>query len=256
MPLAAALAGALALAACSLIPRESFTVADQSAAQIAGIPNVRFWLDGSRAELHEFLRGSPVASSNTGGGDFEVLAISGGAYDGAYGAGVINGWTSTGTRPKFAIVTGVSAGALIAPLAFLGPAYDREMQEAFSGGVAQVLGDLGGIFSLLGSADMRRQSLIDLVDKFVDARLLAAIAAEHSRGRRLFIVTTNLDAQRGVVWDMGAIAASRLPGSRELFRDVLVASASIPGVFGPTFIDVVANGLHFKEMHVDGGATT
>lgn len=254
MPLAAAVAGALALAACSFIPRESFTVADQSAAKVEGIPNLRFWLDGSRAELNEFLRGSPVASSNNG--DFEVLAISGGAYDGAYGAGVINGWTSTGTRPKFAIVTGVSAGALIAPLAFLGPAYDAAMGEAFSGGVAQVLGDLGGIFALLGSSDLRRQSLIDLVDKFVDARLLASIAAEHARGRRLYVVTTNLDAQRGVVWDMGAIAASRLPGSRELFRNVLVASASIPGVFGPTFIDVVANGRHFREMHVDGGATT
>ncbi len=153
------------------------------------------------------------------------------------------------------MVTGVSAGALIAPLAFLGPDYDSEIQEAFSGGVAQLLGDIGGIFSLLGTADLRRQNLVDLVDKFADERLLRAVAAEHARGRRLFIVTTNLDAQRGVVWDMGAIAAAG-PQYRELFRDVLVASASIPGVFGPTYIEVEANGRRFREMHVDGGATT
>ncbi len=246
---------ALALAACSFIPRDSFTAQEQSIARIPGIPGARIWVDGTGTELHDFLRGSMLTSANTAPESFDVLAISGGAYDGAYGAGVIGGWTATGTRPKFAIVTGVSAGALIAPLAFLGPQYDDEIKEAFAGGVAQFLGDLGGIFSLLGTSDLRRQHLVDLVDKFVDERLLRAVANEHARGRRLFIVTTNLDAQRGVVWDMGAIAAAG-PAYRELFRDVLVASASIPGVFGPTFIEVEANGHRFREMHVDGGATT
>jgi hypothetical protein len=246
---------ALALAACSFIPRDSFTAQEQYIARIPGIPGARFWVDGSADELRDFLRGSVLAGANTTGGSFDVLAISGGAYDGAYGAGVIGGWTAAGARPRFAIATGVSAGALIAPLAFLGPDYDDEIKEAFAGGVAQVLGDLGGIFSLLGTSDLRRQHLVDLVDKFVDARLLRAIAYEHARGRRLYIVTTNLDAQRGVVWDMGAIASAG-PAYRELFRDVLVASASIPGVFGPTYIEVEANGRRFREMHVDGGATT
>jgi hypothetical protein len=246
---------ALALSACSFIPRDSFTAQEQAIARIPGIPNARFWVDGTGEELRDFLRGSVLAGANTGGGSFDVLAISGGAYDGAYGAGVIGGWTATGARPRFAIATGVSAGALIAPLAFLGPDYDDEIKEAFAGGVAQVLGDLGGIFSLLGTSDLRRQHLVDLVDKFVNARLLQAIAYEHARGRRLYIVTTNLDAQRGVVWDMGAIASAG-PAYRELFRDVLVASASIPGVFGPTYIEVEANGRRFREMHVDGGATT
>ena len=245
----------LALAACSFIPRDSFTAQEQSIARIPGIPNARFWVDGTSEELRDFLRGSVLAGATTAAGSFDVLAISGGAYDGAYGAGVIGGWTAAGARPKFAIATGVSAGALIAPLAFLGPEYDDEIKEAFAGGVAQVLGDLGGIFSLLGTSDLRRQHLVDLVDKFVDARLLRAIANEHARGRRLYIVTTNLDAQRGVVWDMGAIASAG-PEYRELFRDVLVASASIPGIFGPTFIEVEANGRRFREMHVDGGATT
>jgi hypothetical protein len=244
------------LAACSFIPRDSFSAREQSAATIPGVPKARFWVDGSDAELHEFLKGSALSSTIAAPASFDVLAISGGAYDGAYGAGVINGWTATGTRPKFAIVTGVSAGALIAPLAFLGPDYDAEIAEAFSGGVAQVLGDLGGVFALLGSSDLRRNSLADLVDKFLTPKIIAAIAREHGRGRRLFIVTTNLDAQRGMVWDMGAIAASGHPEARELFKDVLVASASVPGVFGPTFIEVEANGHRFREMHVDGGATT
>jgi hypothetical protein len=249
------LLAALLIGACSFIPRDSFTAQEQSIAVIPGIQGARFWVDGTNGELDDFLRGSVLASPNKSSGSFDVLAISGGAFDGAYGAGVISGWTATGTRPAFAIVTGVSAGALIAPLAFLGPGYDDEIKEAFSGGVADILGDLGGIFSLLGTSDVRRQHLVDLVDKFVDERLLRAIAAEHKRGRRLFIVTTNLDAQRGVVWDMGAIAAAG-PAYRNLFRDVLVASASIPGVFGPTYIEAEANGHRFREMHVDGGATT
>jgi hypothetical protein len=244
------------LSACSFIPRDSFSAREQSVATIPGIPKARFWVDGTDAELREFLKGSALSSAIEVTGSFDVLAISGGAYDGAYGAGVINGWTAAGTRPKFAIVTGVSAGALIAPLAFLGPDYDAEIAEAFSGGVAQVLGDLGGVFALLGPPDLRRNSLVDLVDKFLTPKLIAAIAKEHARGRRLFIVTTNLDAQRGTVWDMGAIAASGRPDAQELFRDVLVASASIPGVFRPTYIEVEANGHRFREMHVDGGATT
>jgi hypothetical protein len=243
------------LAACSFIPRETFTAKEQFSASVPGMPGIRFWVDGSEEELRTFLRNSALSSAISITGNFDVLALSGGAYDGAYGAGIINGWTAAGNRPRFTIVTGVSAGALIAPLAFLGPQYDRELAEAFAGGVAQVLGSLDGIFALLGSADLRRDSLVNLVDKFVDDKLLRSIAAEHALGRRLFIVTTNLDAQRGVVWDMGAIA-SRGPGARELFRDVLVASASIPGVFGPTYIEVEANGRRFREMHVDGGATT
>ncbi len=251
-----ALLCAIVLSACSFIPRDNFSAREQSAATIPGIPNARFWIDGGDAALHEFLKGSALTSAITATGGFDVLAISGGAYDGAYGAGIVNGWTETGRRPKFAIVTGVSAGALIAPLAFLGPTYDAEIAEAFSGGVAQLLGDLGGVFALLGSSDIRRNSLVDLVDKFVTPSLLRAVASEHAKGRRLFIVTTNLDAQRGTVWDMGAIAGSGRAGARELFRDVLIASASIPGVFGPTYIEVEAGGRRFKEMHVDGGATT
>jgi Patatin-like phospholipase len=249
-----ALASAQLLTACSSIPhpRDSFTASEQSVAKIPGIPGARFWLDGSSGELQDFMKNSAISQA----GSFDILAMSGGAFDGAYGAGVINGWTAAGTRPQFTVVTGVSAGALIATLAFLGPDRDREIAEAFTERAAQLLGDLDGALAFLQSPDMRRSALVDLVDKFADAKFLEAVAAEHAKGRGLLIVTTNLDAHRGVVWDMGAIAASGQPNARELFRDVLVASASIPGVFAPTFIEAEANGRRFKEMHVDGGTTT
>ncbi len=246
---------ALVLAACSYIPRESFTAREQAIAEIPGVPGARVWIDASASEFRNFLRGTMLAAPGSATEGFDVLALSGGAYDGAYGAGVMGGWTRTGTRPKFTFVTGVSAGALIAPFAFLGPEYDGEMQKAFSEDAAEDLGELGNILTLLGTVDTRHEMLVTLVDKFVDQRLLEAVAAEHSRGRRLLILTTNLDAQRGVVWDMGAIASAGMQ-YRELFRDVLVASASIPGLFGPTYIAVNANGHIFKEMHVDGGATS
>ncbi|MGO9171244.1 MAG: patatin-like phospholipase family protein [Rhodomicrobium sp.] len=242
------------LAACSFLPRDQFTAAEQSIATIPGIPGARFWADGSAAELRSFFQGSVLTAPATG--SLDVLALSGGAYDGAYGAGVINGWTALGTRPEFALVTGVSAGALIAPLAFLGPRYDAEMEQAFTQGAAQFLGDLGSIFSVVGGGDLRRTSLADLVGNFVDERLLRAVAAEHAKGRRLHILTANVDAQRGVIWDMGAIASSGHPNAKQLFKDVLIASASTPGIFAPTFIEVEANGRYFKEMHVDGGAIT
>lgn len=243
------------LAACSFIPRQPFTAHEEAIAQVPGIPGARFWVDGSEAEFRNFMRGTVLVSPGSAPESYDVLALSGGAYDGAFGAGVMGGWTTTGTRPKFAFVTGVSAGALIAPFAFLGPGYDEEMQKAFSEDAAEDLGELGNILTLLGTVDMRHEMLVSLVDRFVDARLLQAVADQHARGRRLLILTTNLDAQRGVVWDMGAIATGGMP-YRELFRDILVASASIPGLFGPTYIQVEANGRLFKEMHVDGGATS
>ena len=246
-------ASATALSACSFIPREPFTAQEQALAEIPGIPGARIWIDSNEADVRAFLQGTAIFSPSAQ--VFDFLALSGGSYDGAYGAGVIGGWTAAGTRPQFAFVSGVSAGALIAPLAFLGPAYDDITRNAFTVEAAQMLGDLGSIFSLLGTADLRHGMLQDLVDKFVDERVLAGVAAEHARGRRLLILTTNLDAQRGVIWDMGAIAQAG-PQYRELFRNILVASASIPGLFGPTFIEVNANGRSFREMHIDGGATS
>ena len=219
--------------------RTTFTVQDEDAALIPGIPDARVWGDSES----EFARLLPQASG-------PWLAMSGGGSDGAYGAGVLTGWSEAGTRPEFAVVTGVSIGGLIAPFAFLGPRYDEELHKNFTTiGAADIFEDR-----------MTRDSLFDywplkrILEQRVTAKLLSEIAAEHARGRRLLVVTTNLDAGRRVVWNMGAIAAHGEQGLK-LFRDILLASSSIPGFFSPVPIEVEANGKKFHELHGDGTLT-
>ena len=189
-------------------------------------------------------------------GPFSYLALSGGGADGAYGAGVLNGWTARGTRPEFSVVSGVSTGALIAPFAFLGAAYDATLRDVYTSGIAESILDTPNFLNVLfGSGLFGNTRLRELVARYVDQDMLAAIAAEHARGRRLFVVTTNLDTQRTVIWDMGRIASVRSLQALSLFRDVVAASASIPVVFPPILVDAEANGSRFQEMHVDGGVT-
>jgi hypothetical protein len=251
------IAASLALASCSSLPRETFSEREQSVAEIPGMPNVRFFADAPLAEVVQALDEKALQAAARDAGSFEMLAISGGAWDGAFGAGVMNGWTKSGKRPKFVVVTGVSAGSLIAPFAFMGPKYDPQLKSAFTSGEAEPVGDgTDNLLTVLGGGQMRRGTLHALVSHYVDEPFLRAIAAEHRRGRRLLVVTTNLDAQRAVVWNMGAIAASGDPHALELFRNVLTASSSVPGVFEPTRVTVTANGRQFEELHVDGGVTT
>lgn len=182
-----------------------------------------------------------------------MLALSGGGPDGAYGAGLLKGWSERGDRPTFDLVTGISVGALIAPFAFAGPAYDHALETIFTEldtrdvAQLQLFRALFGALSLARTDPLRRQ-----IERFVDAELLAVIADGHSDGRILLVGTTNIDAERPVIWDMGRIAAA---GEIELFRDVLLASASIPGAFPPVGIDVEAQGRRYVEFHVDGGVT-
>ena len=185
--------------------------------------------------------------------EFNILALSGGASGGAYGAGVLAGLSKAGLRPDFAIVTGVSTGALIAPLAFLGPAWDDRLTDAYVGGHAAELLSLRRLGSALGPSIFKGESLDTLVETFVDAEMVAAIAAEHLKGRRLLIATTNLDSQRAVVWDMGEIAMRGGDEALKLFRTLLVASSSVPGIFPPKLVEVEADGHTYQEMHVDGG---
>jgi predicted acylesterase/phospholipase RssA len=186
------------------------------------------------------------------------LAISGGSDNGAFGAGVIVGWTASGQRPEFLVVTGISAGALIAPFAFLGPDYDEQLREVFTSVAPPDILLLRRIPSalLFGEALADTTPLARLISRHVNGEILAAIAREYARGRLLLIGTVNLDVQRPVVWNIGAIAASGHPRALELFRGVLLASASIPGAFPPVLIDVEAEGRRYQEMHVDGGAAT
>ncbi|MEM6498978.1 MAG: patatin-like phospholipase family protein, partial [Pseudomonadota bacterium] len=185
-----------------------------------------------------------------------MLVISGGGSDGAFGAGLLNGWTQSGKRPNFSVVTGVSTGALIAPFAFLGPRYDAVLKEFYTRystkdilRPAVLAGLLGG--SAVGNSD----PLAGLIAKYLTRSLMREIAVEHQKGRRLLVGTTNLDAERPVIWNMGEIASVGTKRALQLMRKVILASASIPGVFPPVLIDVKVNGKVRQEMHVDGGTT-
>lgn len=185
------------------------------------------------------------------------LALSGGSDNGAFAAGLLNGWTAAGTRPTFKMVTGVSTGALIAPMAFLGPEMDDALREAYTTITKRDIYEERSLLSVLlhdGMVDSR--PLLRLVERYVDQRMIDRIAEEYDRGRLLMVATTDLDAMRPVVWNLTAVAASRRPEALDLFRKLLVASASIPGIFPPVMIDVKAGGGKHHEMHVDGGAMT
>jgi predicted patatin/cPLA2 family phospholipase len=247
VPAWALLTAMLILAGCGSLPRESYTASDAVSSRVLNLGELRRYADEPA---------STWTNVNTRGGPLSYLALSGGGADGAYGAGVLNGWTAAGTRPEFTVVSGVSTGALIAPFAFLGPAYDATLRDVYTSGVAESLLNTPSIVrALFGSGLFGNTHLRELVARYVGQDMLAAIAAECARGRSLLIVTTNLDTQRTVIWDMGRIATIGSPQALDLFRDVLAASASIPVVFPPMLIEAEANGHRFQEMHVDGGVT-
>ena len=248
--------GALIVAGCSTAARIPYTAAE-TAAVIPNMADVRIFADVPApqfrlavcANLNLFAAPSHAATPT-------YLALSGGGADGAYGAGVLNGWTDSGTRAEFTIVSGVSTGAMIAPFAFLGPSYDGVLRQLYTSGVAESLvaspRPLGMLF---GSGLFGNQRLRELVAQYVDQPTLSRIASEYAKGRCLAVATTDLDAQRVVVWNMGRIASYGSPAALDLFRDVLIASASSPVIFPPVFIDAEANGRTIQEMHVDGAVT-
>ena len=245
------LAGMIALAGCASpeLARISYTAADASTAEVPGMPHVRFYADTNASVFDSFASHGQDASAS-----INYLALSGGGADGAFGAGLLHGLVETGRRPSFTIVSGVSTGALMAPFVFLGPAYDQRLEDIYNGDFgAGLLKNVNILNGLFGNALVENDKLGRLVAKNVDQAVVDAVGAEYRKGRRLFIATTNLDAQRSVVWDMGAIATSGSPNTLSLFRQVMTASASIPGLFPPRQITVEANGRVFKEMHVDGG---
>ena len=237
------------LAGCASDPRTPFTHSEQMTAVAIGAPNIRYWADATASALQGAVRPAVVQK----GRPFVYLALSGGGGGGAFGAGVLNGWSESRTRPEFTIVSGVSTGALIAPFAFLGPDYDDKLRQIYTNGEAQrLIGEPNPLGALFGPGVFGRERLRQLVERYLDDDLIRAIAREDQKGRRLLVVTTNLDAQRAVVWDMGAIATSGEPKAFDLFREVLAASASVPVVFAPQLINVEANDKAFQEMHADG----
>jgi predicted patatin/cPLA2 family phospholipase len=184
-----------------------------------------------------------------------LLAVSGGAEDGAFGAGLLAGWGDAGNRPSFDLVTGVSSGALIAPFIFLGRAHDGQLREIFTKYGRKDIFAYNVPSLLEGSALVDDSPLAHLIEKYIDRDFIREVAKERSKGRVLLIGTTNLDAQRPVLWDMGRIAANDSLEAVSLFRKVLLASATLPGVFAPVQIKVRVGGKDYDELHVDGGVT-
>jgi hypothetical protein len=207
-----ALSALLILSGCSSLPRTPYTAADAASARVLNLADLRRYTDEPastfRKEIGVSLRAGPVS----------YVALSGGGADGAYGAGILSGWTAAGTRPEFSMVSGVSTSALIAPFAFLGPAYDATLREVYTSGIARSLLNAPNILSaVFGSGLFGSARLRELIARYADQDMLTAIAAEHARGRRLFVVTTNLDTQRTVIWDVGRIASI---GSTEALLDL------------------------------------
>ncbi len=261
----------LCVSACAAIPLH--TPVPQSAstqAAVAGFPpSIRFWADEAPPTVRKMIKERIDAyraanqhnfAKHHGYPALHYLAISGGAYDGAFGAGLLAGWTETGKRPDFALVTGISTGALIAPFVFLGPAHDATVKQLFTttnssgifeGSAWSVLSGITGGLALTDNAPLAKK-----IETSITPAIMADIAVEHGKGKRLFIGTTNIEAQRGVIWDIGAIASSNNPKALELIHQIMLASASVPGVFSPVFIDVQVDGKNYSEIHADGGVTS
>lgn len=186
-----------------------------------------------------------------------ILALSGGGANGAYGAGMLVGWSQRGDRPEFDIVTGVSTGALAAPYAFLGSDWDDELAAAYSEGHTEGLLSWRSFAAFLSPGLFSPRTLEALVEEHVTPALLTEIAQATREGRRLLVATTNLDSGETVIWDMGLLAEAGDENALRLFRQVLLASASIPGVFPPVLIaGVTESGTVQQELHVDGGVNT
>jgi predicted acylesterase/phospholipase RssA len=254
------------LSGCGSAPFHAAPPADvyEKAAPV-GYGQIRFWADATpdniealfekRTALMKRRFADTIAARQPI--SLSYLALSGGGADGAFGAGILNGWTENGTRPEFEIVTGISTGALIAPFAFLGPDWDDELEEVYttlttdSVLILDILGGLTGGLALTDVAPFRQT-----IEQYATQEMFDLIAAEHRKGRRLFIGTTALDAARPVVWDIGAIANSGVSGALSLFHDILQASAAIPGAFPPVLIDIEIDGERYTELHVDGGVSS
>lgn len=249
------------LSGCALLPRNAVPGDLMGTAVIPGMPDVRapagristvMMNDLARSFAQESPVDFPVAPDDYV--HYPHLALSGGGANGAFGAGLLNGWTKIGTRPVFKIVTGVSTGALMAPYVFLGPAYDGALQQFYTTTATRnIFRMLSIVPQLLGGESLAETGpLRAIIDQTVDEEFLRAVARAHESGRRLYIGTANLDSQNFILWNMGLIATSGHPGALDLFRNVMLASASVPVAFPPVFFDVEAGGRRYDELHVDG----
>jgi len=234
-------------------------------AVVDNLEGIRYWGDApprtyrpiAEARIAHLQKQNGVSSLKGKKVEIEALSLSGGGDDGAFGAGLLVGWSESGSRPEFEVVTGISTGSMIAPMAFLGPRYDGLLKEAYTTVSSDQLVKTHVLSALVGSSDGLADSkpLANMIARYTSQKMLEDIAAEYRKGRFLLIGTTNLDAQRPVIWDIGALANSGRPDALQLMRKIILASASVPGALPPVALKVAADGKPYDEMHVDGGVT-
>jgi hypothetical protein len=231
-------------------------------ASVLGLSNERFFpafgvapLEAEFAQAMERQQRTLDVKSVAELPEWQLLAISGGGENGAFGAGLLSGWTAHGSRPVFDLVTGISTGGLTAPFAFLGPAYDRDLRAVYTEITPdRVLSRRWPTAALFDDAMADNAPLFEIISRHVDGKMLDLIAQGYNAGRLLLVTSTDLDAQQPVIWNVGAIAASGHPRAVDTIRRILLASAAIPAALPPTMFDVTLDGKAYQEMHVDGGA--
>ncbi|CAN7314856.1 patatin-like phospholipase family protein [Phenylobacterium sp. LjRoot219] len=259
--LGAALLLPLAVSGCASPSRKKAVPSQLTARAQPAVPDVRFFperdpLPFMREMLLSYDRERAALGHNGPLPPAAYLTVSGGGGDGAYGAGLLCGWTEARTRPVFKLVTGISTGALIAPFAFAGAKYDPVLLHTYTEVTDKdIFKKRNFTAALFKDAMANTRPMGHLVEQNITRELLDDIAAEFAKGRLMFIGTTNLDSREPVYWNMGALASSKDPAALELFHKITLASAAIPGAFPPVMIDVTVDGQSYQEMHVDGGAT-
>ena len=246
------------LAGCTTWPeRPAISSATAAAALIKGFDDIRIYADADIDQWLQWRKHWEDGRARAGAVEpIRMLAISSGSDKGAFAAGLLNGWSHSANRPDFSLVTGASTGALIAPYAFLGSRYDDALRTMYTTVSDKDIFHKHHIKGVLGGASLTDSApLASLIEHYLTGQIVEEIASEHRKGRRLLVATTNLDAQRGVLWDIGAIANSTNPEKVTFIRQILLASASIPGLFPPVLIKAEHNGQELTEMHIDGGTT-
>ena len=252
------------LASCSMGTQNIVPEELSETATPVGFNNVRFFGDGlpqnARQVVKRKIDDSIAARPNEWNRnriiDVNFLIISGGGPDGAFGAGILNGMTDGGKRIDFEVVTGVSTGALIAPFAFLGPKYDAALKSVYTEiGTKDIVRNNGALLALSKGSLGDTAPLQAVIARYVTPELLSDVAHEYKIGRRLFVGTTNINAQRPVIWNMGEIAKQGDEKALKLFRKVLLASTAIPVAFPSVKFQVEANNQIYEEVHIDGGTT-
>ena len=250
---------------CATLPRNPVPLEQIQDAEVVGAPGVRAFGGKFSQTFQDDIvislkqeRPEDFVDAESGEKRYTALAISGGGANGAFGAGILCGWTVAGNRPTFKLVTGISTGALIAPFAFLGSEYDETLKDVYTTVETKNIVERYRPLSILSAKESFASStpLQNLITSHVDEALLVRVAKAQDEGRRLYIGTTHMDAQRLVIWNMGQIAQIATNEALELFRKVLLASASIPTAMPPVFFNVEVDGLIYDEMHTDGGTAT